>query len=312
MNVLTDSHKSGKTMKKDISVIIVNYNTKDLLRDCINSIHRNTHDVDFEIIVVDNASSDGSIDMLRQDFPDVMAVDAGGNLGFGRANNLGMTKASGKYLFLLNSDTLLLNNALKEFYDCAERLRSEGCRIGAMGTILFDRNHNTCHSYGHFITPSVELKELTAKYLRFLKDSSNTHPSRIKGEMDVDYITGADMFLPVEVFNQTGGFDPDFFMYCEEVDWQKRMAEAGLRRIVIDGPEIVHLEGGSEKGATNYWSPRRLANLYTSRKIYRRKHYNRLILPAFRALHFILDIPSILGVALLSRRKEYLRLINLK
>ncbi|MDE5813186.1 MAG: hypothetical protein K2H72_02770, partial [Muribaculaceae bacterium] len=130
--------------------------------------------------------------------------------------------------------------------------------------------------------------------------------------LDVAYITGADMFLPAEIFHQTGGFDPDFFMYCEEVDWQKRMAEAGLRRIVINGPEILHLEGGSEKGAARYWSPNRLANLYTSRKTYRKKHYNGLILPVFRIIHFLLDIPAILGIALSSKRKEYLRLINMK
>ncbi|MDE7408706.1 MAG: glycosyltransferase family 2 protein [Muribaculaceae bacterium] len=299
-------------MKKDVSVIIVNYNTKGLLRDCITSIRKNTHYVDYEIIVVDNASSDGSIDMLKQDFPDVIAVDAGGNLGFGRANNIGMKTASGKYLFLLNSDTLLLNNAIKEFYDNAERLLTEGYRIGAMGAILLDRNHDTCHSYGHFITPAGELKELMTKYFRFLKDHSNTNPSRIKDNLDVDYITGADMFIPAEVFHQTGGFDPDFFMYCEEVDWQKRMEEAGLRRIVIAGPEIIHLEGGSEKGSSNYWSPNRLVNLYTSRKIYRKKHYNKMMLPVFRVMYFLLDIPALLGISLLSRRKAYLRLINLK
>lgn len=296
----------------DVSVIIVNYNTKDLLRDCIESIYAYTSDVDYEVIVVDNASSDNSAEMLRQKFPEVRMIDAGGNLGFGRANNLGMQHATGKYLFLLNSDTLLLNNAIKIFFDQAEQLTKEGSKIGVLGTILVDRDRKTCHSYGTFITPAAELKELTAKYLRFLKDSKNTNPPKIKGQLEVDYITGADMFVPADVYRQTGGFDPDFFMYCEEVDWQKRMDEMGLSRIIISGPEIIHLEGGSEQGATSFWSPNRLANLYSSRKTYRRKHYSKLILPAFRTLHFILDIPSIVGVALSTKRKEYLRLIKLK
>ena len=296
----------------DVSVIIVNYNTKGLIRDCIESIHANTSDVDYEIIVVDNASSDGSAEMLRKEFPEVRLIEAGDNLGFGRANNLGMQHSNGKYLFLLNSDTLLLNNAIKVFFDQAEQLTKDGVKIGTLGAILLRNDGETCHSYGKFITPAAELKELTAKYLRFLKDSSNTNPQRIEGSMDVDYVTGADMFVPADVYRQTGGFDPDFFMYCEEVDWQKRMADAGLRRIVISGPEIRHLEGGSEKGASSYWSPNRLANLYSSRKTYRKKHYSRFILPVFRTLHFLLDLPSIAGVALSTKRKEYLRLIKLK
>ena len=296
----------------DISVIIVNYNTRSILKECIESIKEKTIGVDYEIIVVDNASSDGSCEMLRTDFPDVILIEAGGNIGFGRANNLGMKHASGKYLFLLNSDTRLLNNALLEFFRKAEELKNEGCKIGVLGAILTGTDGKTCHSYGKLITPSGEIRELMAKYLRFLKDHANTNPPKIHKAMDVGYITGADMFLPAEVFHTIGGFDPDFFMYCEETDWQQRMSEAGLRRIVVEGPEIVHLEGGSDNNGEKYWSPNRLANFYKSRKLYRKKHYNRLILPFFRLIHFIIDIPAISAVALVSGRKEYLGLIKLK
>ena len=296
----------------DISVIIVNYNTRSILKQCIESIKEKTIGVDYEIIVVDNASSDGSCEMLRNDFPDVILIEAGGNIGFGRANNLGMKQASGKYFLLLNSDTILLNNALLEFFIKAEELNNKGCKIGVLGTILTGADGKTCHSYGKLITPRGEIRELLAKYLRFLKDHTNTAPPKIHKAMDVGYITGADMFVPAEVFDNIGGFDPDFFMYCEETDWQKRMSEAGFRRIVIEGPEIVHLEGGSDKSGEKYWTPNRLANFYKSRKLYRKKHYNRLILPFFRLIHFILDIPAIFAVALVSGRKEYLGLIKLK
>ena len=255
MNNRMDDIQSRGTFKKDVSVIIVNYNTSDLLRDCIKSIHEKTTGIDYEIIVVDNDSHDGSVKMIHESFSEVRVIQAGGNLGFGRANNLGMESAVGRYLFLLNSDTILLNNAIKIFFDRAEKLKKDGCRFGALGSVLLDRNTNTCHSYGSFITPTGELKELMAKYLRFLKNINNNHPPKVEDSLDVDYITGADMFVPAEVFYQTGGFDPDFFMYCEEVDWQKRMAEAGYRRIVIDGPEIIHLEGGSEKNTLTFWSP---------------------------------------------------------
>ncbi|MDE7420917.1 MAG: glycosyltransferase family 2 protein [Muribaculaceae bacterium] len=295
----------------DVSIIIVNYNTRDILRDCIWSIKSQSKDIEYEVIVVDNDSSDGTLEMLQREFPEVKAIDAGQNLGFGRANNLGMQQARGKYLFLLNSDTIIVNNAIKIFFDKAEHLMQEDGQIGVLGAILYGSDSKTCHSYGSFITPKMELKEVMAKYLRFLKDKKNTNPPSVETNLNVDYITGADMFVPAKVFKATGGFDPDFFMYCEEVDWQKRMDEKGYRRIIVNGPEIIHLEGGSDTNKKKSWSPNRLANLYKSRKIYREKHYNKVLLPFFRMLRLLLDMPSILILALATRRKEYLNLIKL-
>lgn len=310
MNREFDKDENSAASKKDISVVIVNYNTRELLSDCIRSIIDHTSDINYEIIVVDNDSHDGSVEMLRASYPGVKTVEAGANLGFGKANNLGMQQASGKYYLLLNSDTLLLNNALKIFFDKAESLAKEGKRVGALGAILLGPDHKTCHSYGKFISPSGELKEVLAKYLRFLKDEELNSPQKAEATLEVDYITGADMLVPAQVFKETAGFDPDFFMYCEEVDWQKRMDELGYNRLIIDGPEIIHLEGGSDSNKKKMWNPNRLENLYTSRKIYRKKHYNKLILPFFRALRLVMDLPSILLLALLTKRKDYLHLIN--
>lgn len=296
----------------DVSIIIVNYNTLHLLTECIDSIRSHTYGIEYEIIVVDNASSDGSVDFLKRHYPEVMTIEAGDNLGFGRANNIGITKSCGRYLFLLNSDTLLINNAVKIFYERAEKLASEGRQIGAIGSILLGKDRNTCHSYGQFITPKSELKEVMSKYLRFLKSASNTHPLKINGEINVDYVTGADMFIPRNVINATKGFDPDYFMYCEEVDWQKRMSEYGYERLIVEGPGIIHLEGGSDSKGHTFWKPSRLKNLYTSRKIYRRKHFNKLILPAINFLLGILDLPSVLLIALLTKNKEYLKLIFMR
>ena len=104
----------------DVSVIIVNYNTKKLTKNCIDSIFQNTKDVKFEVILVDNASTDGSKEFFEQDNR-IKYIYSTTNLGFGKANNLGYKEASGKYLFLLNSDTLLLNNAIDLFYVIAEK-----------------------------------------------------------------------------------------------------------------------------------------------------------------------------------------------
>lgn len=296
----------------DVSIIIVNYNTAAMLRDCLDSIRQKTSGVEYEVIVVDNASADDSVEMLRKEFPEVKLIEAGGNLGFGKANNLGMKHAKGEYLFLLNSDTLLVNNAIKEFFDKAQMLMNNGRRIGALGAILKGKDMKPCHSYGRFITPVSELREVAGKYFRFLKDKSNLHPTPVDTELSVDYVTGADMMIPRGVFESTGGFDPEFFMYCEEVDWQKRMADKEFERLIIAGPEIIHLEGGSDDSKSSIWSPSRLENLYKSRAIYRRKHFPHSILHPFNLLRRLLEAPSILLISIILRRKEYLRLIKLK
>ena len=100
----------------DVSIIIVNYNTKLLLADCLRTVHQMTRDIRYEVIVVDNASSDDSEAYIKSQFPEVVWINSGGNIGFGRANNLGASYATGKYLFLLNSDTLLRNNAVRMLY----------------------------------------------------------------------------------------------------------------------------------------------------------------------------------------------------
>lgn len=296
----------------EVSIIIVSYNTSSLLRECIESIREHTKGVKYEVIVVDNDSHDGSVEMLRNEFPEVIIIEAGENLGFGRANNLGMSNAKGRYFLLLNSDTILLNDAVSDFFLTAEGMAVHGRRLGTIGTILQGSDRKPCHSFGHFLTPEFELKETLAKYFRWLKDPENTSPKPVKDFREVDYVTGADMFLPRTVFETTGGFDPDFFMYCEEVDWQKRMADLGLDRLIIHGPEIIHLEGGSVGEKKKNWTPRRLANLYRSRRLYGEKHYSKLVNPLFRTINLILDLPAILLTAIINRQKEYLQLIKLK
>lgn len=311
MSEKIDNHKRGLQATTDVSIIIVSFNTRDMLRDCIVSIKQKTLGCSYEVIVVDNDSHDGSVEMLRNEFPEVRVIEAGSNLGFGRANNLGMEQALGKYIFLLNSDTLLLNDAVSEFFRKAEDNEIRKVKTGVLGTILLGKDHNPCHSFGRFITPATELRETLAKYLRFLKDRENTCPDLVTESRMVDYVTGADMFLPKKVFEDIGGFDDDFFMYCEEVDWQKRMNEHGYSRLIVEGPKIMHLEGGSDPKHRKSWSPNRLGNLYRSRRLYRKKHYDRRTLPYFRALLFMLDLPSILLTAAINRQKDYLRLINL-
>lgn len=248
-----------------VSIIIVNYNTCRLLADCLASVYAQTHRVTFEVIVVDNGSTDGSEAFVTARFPEVVWVNAGGNLGFGRANNLGAGRATGEYLFLLNSDTVLCNDAVSLFYDYAVSHRHE--RIGALGSWLLDAEGRPNASYGCFPTPSSEIAYLLGKMARHRRQD-------VAADLDVDYVTGADMFVACDLFVRLGGFDPAIFMYYEETDLQRRMADEGYARRVIAGPRIIHLEGGSfgRKGLTFG----RFAMAQRSYNYYLRKHYHGL------------------------------------
>ena len=289
----------------DISVIIVNYNTRELLKNCLKSLEEHTKDVDYEIIVVDNGSHDGSGEMLRQDFPEVRLIESGMNLGFGKANNLGSENAKGDYLFYLNSDTIVKNNALKFFLDFARQHQD----IGAVGAILKAANGENCHSHGKFLTPELVLKNDLARFIRSLKDPKHLHPDNVTIATETDYITGAAFLVPARVYKKTRGFDPDYFMYCEEMDWQKRIAETGLKRYVIPGPEIIHLEGGSDPSKTGIWSFNRLKNYFIAQKIYYGKNFPKgLKGAAFRAMHMLLTTPALLLLGCKDRR--YLKLFK--
>ncbi len=147
-----------------------------------------------------------------------------------------MKHARGQYFFLLNPDTLVLNPAIDLFFRYAEAHKDEP--IGALGCILFDAHYRPANSYHYFLTPRFLLLEAFGKH----------HQVRLQAidePIKVDFITGADLFIPRRAIERVGMFDPCFFMYCEEVDLEKRMADVGLDRLIIPGPQIVHYDGGS-------------------------------------------------------------------
>lgn len=246
----------------EISIIIINYNTKRMLADCLSSVYNYTQGIEFEVLIVDNASTDGSEQYIRSLFPQVKWINSGGNIGFGRANNLGAKYATGKYLLLLNSDTLLLNNALKAFYYYAEFHKDEN--LGVLGCWLCDNEGKQNNSFGEFPTPNSEIRYLLGKV--GIKKLYN-----IEEGFDVDYIIGADMFIHRNVFEKFSGFDPNFFMYYEETDLQYRMAKAGYIRRIITGPQIIHLEGGSF--GSNGLTLNRFMMAQRSYNYYLKKHF---------------------------------------
>ena len=258
----------------DVSIIIVNYNTCRLLQNCLASIYKHTKDIDFEVIIVDNASFDNSYLVTISKFPNVIWVDAGENLGFGKANNLGVKYAKGEYLFFLNSDTILLNNAIELFWTYIRLHKNE--KIGVLGSVLLDKEGYVNKSFGFFPSPKNEIRYLLSKiWYKYKKQ-------KINDELDIDYVIGADMFICKDVYLDFGGFDPYFFMYYEETDLQYRMAKMGFIRRIILGPQIIHLEGGSfeDKGLTY----KRFIMAQKSYNYYLRKHYKGVTYFAYKII----------------------------
>jgi GT2 family glycosyltransferase len=223
----------------DVSVVIVNYNTKTLLRECLASIYRHTGGLEFEVIVSDNASRDGSTVMIRNEFPRVMLLENEKNLGFGAANNRGLDRARGDFIFYLNSDTLLLNNGIKIFFDYW-RAATDAASLGALGCVLLDSGGRPVHSFGSFYRAVDELKE------KFSGPPDKPGDS-LSLPKEVGYICGAALFLKRDGYAR---FDERFFLYYEDNDLQLKLAQAGKKRLLIPGPKIVHLEGKSNTAYT--------------------------------------------------------------
>lgn len=231
----------------DVSVIIVNYNTCKMTSECIDSVIEKTHGIDYEIILIDNASTDGSKDFFEKDSR-IKYIYSEKNLGFGKANNLGYRYSCGKYLFLLNSDTLLLNNALKIFFDFAEKSKPNELFFG---TVLVDKSYYPIHSCANFPTFSFIIKKYLNNYtkligINIINKHYDTLPKTYPSE--VDYITGADLFIKKFIIDDSYGlFNHNFFMYYEETELQYRYSVKGFKSIILNGPQIIHLCGKSTK-----------------------------------------------------------------
>lgn len=270
---------------KDVSIIIVNYNTLHVLQPCIDSIVEHTTGVDYEVIVVDNGSTDGSADAMASD-KRILWVPTGENLGFGRANNVGLQHAGGEYVFFLNSDTLLRNNAIGMMLDFA---RSYEGRLGALGCILEDRQGQPIHSYGRFPRMRDDFTKLIwtpiKKALHLYRQQPTPLPDHY---MAVEYVTGADLMVKREVIDRCGAFHPAFFMYCEEAEMEYRFKQKGYENILLRGPRIVHLEGEGGKDGKSSKFLRDCLRQQRSEYIYFKLTHPRWQYYLYRVVHPVL------------------------
>lgn len=254
----------------DVSIIIVNYNTKELLADAIESVKTKTININFEIIVVDNASKDDSVSYIHKRFQDVKVIVSEENLGFGKANNLGAKMAKGKYLFLLNSDTLMINNAVKILFDFLENNIDK--QIGIVGGNLYTYNMKENFSYSTYL-PTLMSHLFYRLYISSLL--SNETFNKTGQSKKVGQIIGADLMISKELYNKVGGFDPFYFMYVEDTDLQRRVTDLGYHIYSVPDAKIIHLQGASSL------SYQKLKWEIEGYKHYFKKNYNDKILKRY-------------------------------
>lgn len=227
----------------DVSIVIVNYNTCRMTLDCIDSVFNYTHDIDFEVIVVDNGSKDESPILFSKDSR-ICYIYNNDNLGFGSANNIGAKFAKGRYIFFLNSDTILRRNVVKEVFDFFNE--NHHLSIGALGILLEDSSGQFSLSFEQFFSVrSIVMNTLKRFSNRFSYQLTKRSEVVSNQYASVDYIIGADMFVEKITFDQLNGFNPKFFMFCEEEDLQRRMNYLKLKRFVLNINGIIHLESKS-------------------------------------------------------------------
>jgi len=229
----------------EVSIIIVNWNTQDILRNCLQSIYEQAGGVHFEVIVIDNASTDGSAEMVMTKFPQVVLIENSGNRGFATANNQGLAIAGGRYVLLLNSDTVVLDSAISKivsFADAHPEAAVVGCRVLNPNKTL----QPTC-----FMFPSILNMLLSSTYLyklfpksRFFGRERMTWWDR-NDIREVDVVTGCFMLVRQKAIEQVGIMDERFFIYGEETDWCCRFKKAGWAVMFTPSAEIIHFGGAS-------------------------------------------------------------------
>jgi GT2 family glycosyltransferase len=254
-----------------VSIILVNYNSAVLLRQCLKSIYEQTKGISFEVIVVDNASSDNSMQIVRSEFPGVKLIESSENLGFSRGNNLGARSAKGTYLLFLNTDTILFENSIKLLADFLD----EHQMVGAVGPKILFEDKSFQLSAGRL--PSI-FEEFIDKIVYSLSRKWSTVMCPLLERWHnttkaVGWLTGACFMVRQKAFLQINGFDEELFMYFEDKDLCKRLSSSGWQIVYYPLTSIIHLLAGSSRNV----GKQKINKLYRSSQLYYyRKHMGRL------------------------------------
>lgn len=250
----------------DVSIIIVNWNTRDLLLDCLRGLYESVEDAQVEVIVVDNGSVDGSVDAVKREYPKVLVVENEYNVGFAKANNIGMSISTGRYVCLVNSDIVFLDPCFSKL--C--KFMDNNAEVGMIGPRLVWpdlRLQDSCRKFPSLwnnLCSALWLNRLFPKSAFFSGEHMmySAHDKTI----EVDSLVGAFLMVRREALDQVGMFDERFFIYAEEVDWTRRFHKVGWKVVFLSDVEVIHVGRGSsskeplrfsreqQKAKLQYWS----------------------------------------------------------
>src|SRR3989344_3515068 len=283
----------------DLSIIIVSYNTSDFLKGCLGSIKATSKGFTYEIIVVDNASSDNSLEMLKMEFPEVILIKNQENIGFSKANNMGVGKSKGRYVLFLNPDTVVYKESLLDMIKFMDRHKEAGaatCKLLMQDGILDDASHrgfpNPWNSFSYFLGLSklFPKSKLFGGYNLGFLDLSNTH--------EIDACAGAFIIVRRLAGEQIEWWDEDYFFYGEDLEFCFRLKEIGWKIYFVPSVSALHYKGvsggikeNSKKITTaNLETKKRATNWrFLAMKIFYRKHYQN-------KYPFILNWLVVLGI----------------
>lgn len=268
-----------------LSIVIVSYNSKALLRDCLQSVLDTAADLSPETVVVDNASSDGNVSMMRKEFPMVRVIANSENLGFARATNQGIAAATGEYILLLNPDTRVLPGALAAL----TRFMDEHPEAGAVGPRLLNVDGTlqpSCHAFPNMRAHFLDISGICRRFTwtqRWRAGKMHDQPCA------VDWVMGACLLLRRRAIQQVGPLDEDYFLYSEEMDWCYRARRLGWQTFFTPAADVIHVGGGSSDKVG-----RSIVLLYRSLFLFYRKHRSPWSLLILKILVVVLSLPRIL------------------
>ncbi|MGQ9804889.1 MAG: glycosyltransferase family 2 protein [Chlorobiales bacterium] len=262
-------------MSLKVSVIIANWNGEAIIEACLHSIFEQTKGVSFEVMVVDDASTDKSVELIRAKFPQVRLIENEQNLGYAATNNRALPIARGEYLFLLNNDTILRNDAISIMATYLDKHPT----VGVCGGTLLNPDGTPQHSFGNFPSISMELVGLFSLH-RFYRHAPapalGIVPKNIQTPLETDMIVGADLMIRAELARELGLYDEAYNAYFEDTDMCFRVKQKGLKVVYLPEPKITHLYSYSFNKASVEDSSkitRKAAHMAKGYKRFCKKHY---------------------------------------
>jgi GT2 family glycosyltransferase len=270
----------------DLSIIIVNWNTRKLLLECLNSIYASSLNIEFEIWVVDNYSADDSPAEIRENFPEIYLIENEKNIGFARANNLAYQKCRGKYILLLNPDTVVENDAIEQLV----RFLDQTPDAGMVGARLL--NPDKTLQISAFPVPTLSKEFWRLFHLDYFVPYAN-YPME-KWDMDsareVDTLLGACILIRREALDLFGLFDEEFFIYSEEVDLCTRLKKVGWKLYWLPSAVVVHYRAQS----TQQVAEEMFLKLYAGKILYFRKHHSKIEVLIYKLILFFATISRLI------------------